>query len=61
MIHYYDDDSVELYNLAKDKEETQNLASYQSTKATELRSDLQQWLKASRAAFPVKVEEASNR
>jgi arylsulfatase A-like enzyme len=61
LIHYYDDDSVELFNLANDIEETQNLATAHSDKAVELKSDLQKWLNTSRANFPIKVDEASIR
>lgn len=61
LIHYYDDDSVELFNLANDIEETQNLATAHSDKAVELKSDLQKWLNTSRAKFPIKVDEASIR
>ncbi|MEO6739315.1 MAG: sulfatase [Chthoniobacteraceae bacterium] len=52
LIHFYEDDRVELYNLATDPEEKNNLSTTESAKAAELRAKLDAWLKATGAQFP---------
>ena len=55
LIQYYDDDSVELYNLKEDMEEKQNLAIKLPTKANKLQATLQTWLKQTNARMPLRV------
>ncbi len=55
LIQYYDDDSVELYNLKEDMEEKNNLANKLQSKANKLQTTLQSWLKQTNARMPVRV------
>ena len=43
LIHFFEDDHVELYNLAKDLSETADLASTESERAKAMRVRLDQW------------------
>jgi arylsulfatase A len=52
LIHWFDDDSVELYNLREDLAEQKNIAIMKPGKAAELRSSLDQWLEDVDAAMP---------
>ena len=52
LIHFYDDDSIELYDVVEDQGEKKNLADSKPELAVELRSDLAQWLKDSGAKMP---------
>ena len=52
LIKFYDDDSVELYNLKKDISESQNIADEMPEKAKQLRADLDAWLKDTNASKP---------
>jgi arylsulfatase A-like enzyme len=52
LIHYWEDDRNELYNLAADIGETNNLAGTESKRAAELWAQLQAWLKATSARIP---------
>ncbi len=52
LIKYYDDDSVELYDLKGDIGETRNLADEMPEKALQLRSELEAWLKKTNASQP---------
>lgn len=52
LIEFYDDGSVELYDLAHDPGETRNLAPEQSARASAMRSRLDDWLAASGARMP---------
>ncbi|SMP75507.1 Arylsulfatase A [Neorhodopirellula lusitana] len=52
LIKYYDDDSVELYNLNEDISESQNLAKQMPEKADKLRARLEAWLKETNASQP---------
>ncbi len=54
LIHYYDDDSVELYDLSRDIGEKQNLATKDSDTAARLRGRLESWLKTSGARMPIR-------
>ena len=52
LIHFYEDDRVELYNLREDLGERRNLARRQPAKARELRRKLDQWLRRVAAVVP---------
>jgi arylsulfatase A len=54
LIHYYDDDSLELYDLRQDIGEKTNLADVSPEVAQRLDQKLKSWLRDSDAAFPVK-------
>ncbi|WP_339841034.1 hypothetical protein [uncultured Maribacter sp.] len=44
MIHYYEEDTNELYNLVKDPYESQNLADNNSELTESLYEELKNWL-----------------
>ena len=52
LIKYYDNDSVELYNLREDISESRDIAQEMPNKASQLRSELEQWLQATGASQP---------
>jgi len=52
LIEFYEDDHVELYDLAKDIGENKNLAAKMPEKAAELREMLDDWRKSLNAAMP---------
>ena len=52
LLKFYDDDSVELYNLKNDISESNDLAAAMPDKAKQLRSDLETWLKKTNASQP---------
>lgn len=52
LIHYYEDGRDELYNIATDVGEQQNLVADQPQKADELRADLDRWLASVDAKKP---------
>ena len=52
LIEFYEDDSVELYNLANDIGETHDLSAAMPEKAAELKGNLDAWLKESGAKMP---------
>jgi len=52
LIRHYDDNSLELYNLARDIGETKNLVQRQPQLARELNAMLSQWLKETKAGQP---------
>jgi len=52
LIHFYEDDHDELYDLAADPGETTDLATKQPDKAAELRRKLDTWLTAVAAQLP---------
>jgi arylsulfatase A len=52
LVHFYEDDRDELYDLAQDIGETKNLAATQPEKAKALRTQLDAWLKSVDAQFP---------
>ena len=52
LLKFYDDDSVELYNLKNDISESNDLAAAMPDKAKQLRSDLEAWLKKTNASQP---------
>ncbi|HEY5314323.1 MAG TPA: sulfatase/phosphatase domain-containing protein, partial [Pirellulales bacterium] len=57
LLHYYEDDRIELYNLADDPSEQQDLASKQPKKVRDLRARLHDWLAAAGARMPTKNPE----
>ena len=52
LIHYLEDGHDELYNLEKDLEEQNDLANKHPQKVKEMRTQLDQWLKQTKATFP---------
>jgi arylsulfatase A len=56
LIKYYDNDSLELYNLKDDISESQNIAKDMPDKAKHLQSKLDQWLKETNASQPQHAE-----
>ena len=54
LIKYYDDDSLELYDLSKDIGENQNLAGQSPELAARLADKLELWLRETNARLPVK-------
>ncbi|NQU24463.1 MAG: sulfatase [Candidatus Nealsonbacteria bacterium] len=52
LIEFYEDDSVELYNLANDIGETRDLSAEMPEKAAEMKGKLDAWLKESGAKMP---------
>lgn len=52
LIMYYDDESIELYDLKNDIGESRNIAGELPDKAKQLRSDLEQWLQETNASQP---------
>lgn len=55
LIRWYDDNSVELYNLVNDLGEKKNLAEQKPGLAEDLNKKLGRWLEANGAQFPVPV------
>jgi arylsulfatase A-like enzyme len=53
LIHYYEDDKIELYNLKDDLSEQNDLAGDMPEKAKELDNKLMQWLKDNGAKLPI--------
>jgi arylsulfatase A-like enzyme len=56
LIRFYDDDSVELYDLVADPGEKENLAAKLPDVARLLRKDLDEWLDKSGARYPYQPE-----
>jgi arylsulfatase A len=52
LVHYYEDDRVELYNLTKDPSEQHDLATSNPIKAKELRAKLDAWRNETGANAP---------
>ena len=57
LIHYYEDDREELYNLKKDLSETTDLSAQNHRKVKRLHKELFDYLKSVGAEFPVKDSE----
>ncbi len=55
LLWFYDDDSVELYDLKNDISESQNLANDLPERTLQLHSELKAWLKKNNASRPQKV------
>lgn len=56
MIHYYEEDTNELYNLVKDPYESQNLADNNSELTEKFYLELQNWFIEIGEKFPEKDE-----
>ncbi|MEX1223681.1 MAG: sulfatase, partial [Pirellulales bacterium] len=56
LIRWYDDNSLELYDLSKDLSETKNLAAEQPQRAARLNEQLNRWLTETNAQMPTLVE-----
>ena len=54
LIHYYEEDMNELYNLSKDPYESQNLAASNAKLTESLYEELKNWLIEVGAKFPKK-------
>jgi arylsulfatase A len=52
LVHFFQDDRVELYNLKEDVGETRDLAAANPKKAAELRTKLDAWRKSVGAQIP---------
>ena len=52
LLHFFEDDSVELYNLKEDVGEEKDLAKSKPGKTSELREELQRWQKEIKAVIP---------
>ncbi|MCP4377659.1 MAG: sulfatase-like hydrolase/transferase [bacterium] len=55
LIKWYDDGSVELYDLSKDISEKTNIAKTQPALATAMKTDLEAWLVANNAVMPERI------
>ena len=55
LIKWYEDDSVELYDLSKDISEKKNIAKTEPAVAARMKSDLEAWLKANNAVMPERI------
>jgi arylsulfatase A-like enzyme len=56
LIEYYDDGSVELYNLSKDVGEQHDLSQKLPQKARDMKEKLDQWLRTSGARMPERID-----
>lgn len=54
LIEWFEDDRVELYDLANDEREQNDLASRQPEQAAKLRSQLAAWRSSVNASMPTK-------
>jgi len=52
LIHYFEDGRYELYNIARDTGETNDLAAERPSKVTEMATALKTWQKEVGASFP---------
>ena len=55
LIHFYDDDSLELYDLEKDLAESKDLSASSPELARALKLELDQWRQRTRAIAPTRV------
>jgi arylsulfatase A-like enzyme len=53
LVHFYEDNRDELYDLSQDIGETKDLASTQATRAKAMREQLDAWLKSVDAQLPM--------
>ena len=58
LIHFLEDDHVELYNVVEDVSETNNLAQANAAKADELLQELNRWRKETNAPMPSEINPA---
>lgn len=56
LLHFFDDDSVELYDLTQDLAEAHNLAAEQPEKAAALKAELNAWRRATGARLPQRAD-----
>jgi arylsulfatase A len=56
LIHWYETDAIELYDLGSDRGEKANLAERDAERAKRMRTVLDDWLEESGALFPVRQE-----
>ena len=56
LIKFYDNDSIELYDLKKDISESQNIAAQMPRIAEKLRTDLESWLEKTNASQPQRAK-----
>lgn len=54
LLQYYEDDSLELYNLKNDPSESQNVAAENPGEVQRLRANLSKWLAETGAALPTR-------
>ena len=54
LVHFYEDERDELYHLASDPEEKEDLATKNVGKAKDLRAKLDRWLKETGAQLPTR-------
>jgi arylsulfatase A-like enzyme len=54
LIHWYEDERMELFDLSKDPGEKENLAAKEPARVSQLSKELQQWQKDVGAKFPQK-------
>lgn len=52
LLKFYDDDSVELYDLKNDISESRDIASSMPARASQLRMELEAWLRTANASQP---------
>jgi arylsulfatase A-like enzyme len=55
LIHFFEDNKTELYNLAEDLSEKENLVVSQQKKANELFEELKKWQADTKAVIPTKL------
>ncbi|HAN83247.1 MAG TPA: N-acetylgalactosamine-6-sulfatase, partial [Verrucomicrobiales bacterium] len=60
LIHFYDDNSIELYDVVADQGENKNLAGTKLKLAADLKNELAKWLKESGAKMPFVPKTKSN-
>ena len=58
LIHFLEDDRVELYNVTEDLSETNNLAKTNAAKVNELLQELNLWREQTNAPMPSKINPA---
>ena len=56
QVVFFDDGSLELYDLAKDISEKNNLAANLPDRAAKMQAQLQAWRKETNAAMPSRIE-----
>jgi arylsulfatase A len=56
LIRFYDDDSIELYNLRDDISESRDIAKEMPDKASQLRAKLEHWLRQTNASQPQRAD-----
>lgn len=56
LIRFYDDDSIELYNLRDDISESRDIAKEMPDKASQLQSKLEHWLRQTNASQPQRAD-----